>query len=73
MTILKVVEKKQKNKTKSEISGLSPNYFQGRVWPDLWSGMASLCGLFLCVIDGNFITYLMCCKYVDVLVLYILT
>ena len=40
------------NKTKAEISGLSLDYFQGRVW----LGMASLCELFLCVIVGNFIT-----------------
>ena len=40
--------------------------------PDLWSEMASLCGLFLCVIAENFITCLMCCKHVDILVLYIL-
>ena len=32
MTVLKVVKKKQ-NKIKAEISGLSPDYFQGRVWP----------------------------------------
>ena len=39
-----------KNKTKTEISRLNLDYFQGRVWPDLWLGMSSLCGLFLCVI-----------------------
>ena len=59
MIVLKVVKKKKKNtnnnnnnnnnKTKAEISGLSPYYFQGRVWPDLWPGIASLCGLF-CVL-----------------------
>ena len=48
--------KNNKNKTKAEISRPSPDYFQGRVWPDLWLVMASLCGLFLCVIIGNFIT-----------------
>ena len=55
--VLKVIKKKKKqDKTKSEISRLSPNYFQGQVWPDLWLGMASWCGLFLCVIAGNLIT-----------------
>ena len=44
------------NETKAEISGLSPDYFQGGVWPDLWLGMTSSCGLFLCVIARNFIT-----------------
>ena len=43
---------KIKDKTKPEIFGLSPDYFQDQVWP----GMASLCELFLCVITGNFIT-----------------
>ena len=42
-------------KKKVEISDLSPDYFQGRVWPDLWSGMASWRELFLCVIAGNLI------------------
>ena len=55
MTVLKVVKNKInnkiKNKTKVEISRLSPDYFQGRVW----SGMASSCELFLSVITGNFI------------------
>ena len=44
------------NKTKAEISELSPDYFLGRVWSNLWQGIASLCGLFLCVIAANFIT-----------------
>ena len=56
MTVLKFIKKiiinKLINKTKVEISGLGPDYFRERVWP----GMASLCGLFLCVIAGNFIT-----------------
>ena len=39
----------------AEISGLSSDYFQCRVWPDLWPGMASWCGLFLCVIAENLI------------------
>ena len=62
MAILKVVKRKEnkkkqkKNKTKAEIFGLGLDYFQGCVWPDLWPGLASLCGLFLCVIAGNFIT-----------------
>ena len=57
MTVLKFVKKINKiNKTKAEIYGLSLDYFQGQVWLDLWPGMASLCGLFMCVIVGNFIT-----------------
>ena len=48
--------KKNKNKTKAEISGLSLDYFQGRIWPDLWLEKASLYGLFLFVIAGNLIT-----------------
>ena len=48
MIVLKIVTKKKK--TKVEISGLSSDYFQGRVWLDLWSGMASWCGLFVFVL-----------------------
>ena len=55
MTVLKVVKKKKTNKTKPGISRLSSDYFQGRVWLDLWHGMASWCGLFLCVVAGNLI------------------
>ena len=54
--IINKIINKIKDKTKAEIYRLSPYYFQGRVWPDLWPGMASLCELFLCVIVGNFIT-----------------
>ena len=49
-------KKNNNNKTKAKISRPSPDYFQGRVWLDLWPGMASLCKIFLCVIVGNFIT-----------------
>ena len=54
MTIMKVLKNKKikQNKTKAEISRLSPDYFLGRVWPK----MPGSCGLFLCVIAGNFIT-----------------
>ena len=55
--VKKIKLKINKNKTKVEISGLSPDYFQGRVWPDLWPRMASLWGLFfVCAIAGNLIT-----------------
>ena len=39
-------------KAKTKISGLSLDFFQGRVWP----GMVILCEMFLCVIAGNLIT-----------------
>ena len=29
--------------TKTGLSELSPNYFQGQAWPDLWPGMANVC------------------------------
>ena len=29
--------------TKVGIFGLSLDFFQGQVWPDLWSGMANVC------------------------------
>ena len=25
------------------LSELSPDYFQGQAWPDLWPGMANVC------------------------------
>ena len=28
---------------KSGLSGLSPYYFRGQAWPDLWVGMANVC------------------------------
>ena len=45
-------------KTDTKISGLSLDFFEGRVWPKLWPRMAILCEVFLCVIDDNLIT---CC------------
>ena len=29
--------------TKTGLSGLSPDYFRGQAWPDLWSRMANVC------------------------------
>ena len=29
--------------TQAGLSGLSPDYFQGQAWPDLWSEMANVC------------------------------
>ena len=29
--------------TKNGLSGLSPDYFRGQAWPDLWLGMANVC------------------------------
>ena len=29
--------------TKIGLSGLSPDYFLGQAWPDLWTGMANMC------------------------------
>ena len=29
--------------SKAGLFGLSPNYFLGQAWPDLWSGMANVC------------------------------
>ena len=29
--------------TKTGISELSPDYFRGQPWPDLWPGMANAC------------------------------
>ena len=29
--------------TKNGLSGLSPDYFLGQAWPDLWPGMANMC------------------------------
>ena len=28
---------------KTGLSGLSPDYFLGQAWPDLWPGMANVC------------------------------
>ena len=28
---------------KTGLSGLSPDYFLGQAWPDLWPGMANMC------------------------------
>ena len=28
---------------KAILSRLSPDYFHGQAWPDLWSGMANVC------------------------------
>ena len=29
--------------TKNGLSRLSPDYFLGQAWPELWSGMANMC------------------------------
>ena len=29
--------------TKTGLSGLSPDYFKGQAWSDLWPGMANVC------------------------------
>ena len=29
--------------TQAGLSGLSPDYFRGQAWPDLWPGMANVC------------------------------
>ena len=29
--------------TKTGLSGLSPDYFLGQAWPDLWPGMTNMC------------------------------
>ena len=29
--------------TKTGLSGLSPDYFFGQAWPNLWPGMANVC------------------------------
>ena len=47
-------------KAETKIYGLRLDFFQGRVWPKLWSGMTILCEMFLCVIAGNLITRRIC-------------
>ena len=47
-------------KAKTKISLLRLDFFQSRVWSELWSRMAILCEMFLCVISGNLITCRIC-------------
>ena len=55
-------------KTDNKISRLSLDFFLGRVWPELWAGMAILCEVVLCVIAGNLITCCICVRYVNICV-----
>ena len=47
---------------KTRLSELSPDYFRGQAWPDLWPGMANVCychklnnmlNMYMCDKDGN--------------------
>ena len=47
-------------KAETKISELSLDFFSKSVCLELWSGMDTLCEMFLCVIAGNLITCRIC-------------